>query len=445
MSHIPEAKLQIVRSLIDQAPDKAVTTLLMALSSDGELDIGLRTVKAIVEAEADDRRARNLILAPIAALCGPPTEFSHIRFPRKALTQLWKALKATAADEVAHAATLAADWRSDEGSPEPFDALCALAAAGLRAGSQPQFVAAADAADTEAGAETLAACLDLAGVTRRSLTRLSDWLGRMTDEKAAALRLALKDVVNIAEDGGPRFFEMLASQLAEPWHILRVIAGAMARPSDTYLAATELAVFGESLLDDIDRRLEIVSRFNRDAGVPAAHAAAAAIHMITLEIAEIEQSLALTPEGIWGRRVIKQRRSLAAAVEAHLRAVDDAVSHALPLQTIRLGPRTLKGIPRLSTEPEPAAILRASTLLEFLHEIRNSASAGGFASARAKAVEILDARLDTYVEDILDHLRTEDAPNADRARAYLNIAADLCGIARDAKAAQLVRRRAAAA
>ena len=445
MSHIPEAKLQIVKGLVEQAPDKAVATLLMALNADGDLDDGLSMVKAIVEAEANDRRIRNLILAPIAPLCGPRDAFSHIRFPPRALSQIWRGLKVAAPDRVSLAIALATDWRGEESGSEPFDALCGLAAAGLRSRDNAPFAAAADAADSQSGAETLAACLDLAPLTRRALTRLPEWLGRMTDEKSAALRLAYKDVVTLAEDGGPRFFEMLAGQLAEPWHILRVIAGAMARPSDSFLAATELAVFGEGLLEDIDRRLEVVSRFNRDAGKAGAMAAVEAIHMITLEMAEIEQSLALTPEGVWGRQIIKQRRALAAAVEAHMRAVDDAVSHALPLQTIRLGPRTLKGVPRLSTEPDPKAVERASTLLMFLHEIRNSAIAGGFASARAKAMEILEARLDTYVEDILEHLRDPDITDGVRARAYLNIAADLCGIARDAKAAQLVRRRAAAA
>jgi hypothetical protein len=93
---------------------------------------------------------------------------------------------------------------------------------------------------------------------------------------------------------------------------------------------------------------------------------------------------------------------------------------------------------------------RATTLLVFLHEIRSSANTGGFASARAKAVEILEARLDSYVEDLLDHLRHDEAPKKDpvdsaRARAFLEVAAQLSGEARDEKAAQLVRRRAAAA
>ncbi len=88
---------------------------------------------------------------------------------------------------------------------------------------------------------------------------------------------------------------------------------------------------------------------------------------------------------------------------------------------------------------------KAATLLTFMSEVRSSAAAGGFASSRAKALEVLDGRLDSYVEDILEEIRSEHDDHRERARAYLEIAAEFCGLARDEKAAQIVRRRAAAA
>jgi hypothetical protein len=267
----------------------------------------------------------------------------------------------------------------------------------------------------------------------------------MTDEKAAALRLAYRDVVALADDGGPRFFEMLAGALTEPWLILRVISGAMHRPAETYVASSELASFGERLLADIDRQVAIVGAFTINAGLAGAQAAAAAVLRATVEIAEFEGSFVLSPDGLWGRRIAQQKRALAMAVEHRLRDVDDAVSHALPLQTVRIGPRTLRGVPKLTADPDFLQVERAGTLLAFMHEVRVSAQAGGFASARAKALEILEARLDSYVEDILERLRADEIEDHARAHAYLEIAADFCGIARDEKTAQLVRRRAAAA
>ena len=110
-----------------------------------------------------------------------------------------------------------------------------------------------------------------------------------------------------------------------------------------------------------------------------------------------------------------------------------------------MGPRTLRGVPRLSHDPEPAQVEKAATLLTFMNEVRASAAAGGFASARAKALEVLEHRLDKYVEEVLEEIRAEDGVDVGRARAFLEIAAEFCGLARDEKSAQIVRRRAAAA
>jgi hypothetical protein len=112
---------------------------------------------------------------------------------------------------------------------------------------------------------------------------------------------------------------------------------------------------------------------------------------------------------------------------------------------VRIGPRTAKGVPRLTHDPDPDQVERAATLLTFVNEVRSSASAGGFASARTKALEGLELRLDTYVEDVLAEIHADDGVDHERAHAFLEITAELCGLARDEKAAQIVRRRAAAA
>ena len=445
MGLMSESKLEMVRALIGQAPDSAIRSLLLALSADEGHDEGLTRVHAMIEAEASDRRARNMAFSPIAPLCVEPGPFTGLCFPPRTLSLIWKALKTEAPEEIRAAKALAADWRAEESSPELFDRLCARAAARLELGGGA-FASAAEAADTGAGREALAACLDIAPVTRRALDQMPEWLGRMTSEKAAKLRLAYRDAVAVADDAGPRFFEMLAAHLTEPWLILRVISGVMDRPNETYLAGSELAGFGERVLADIDRRLAEVVAFKSTSGRQTAHAVAAAVHTITIQIAEIEQSINLTPEGPWGRRLAVQKHALATSIEGHLKAANDAVHIALPVQTKRMGPRAAKGIPRLTHDPDPVLVEKAATLLTFMSEVRASAPAGGFASARAKTLESLEHRLDTYVEDVLEEIRTPDgAVDPERARAYLEIAAEFCGLARDEKSAQIVRRRAAAA
>src|SRR5690349_21311025 len=129
MGQISEARLQLVRGLIEQAPDAAVHSLSLALGA--SRDENLARVRTLVEAEAADRAARNRALAPIAPLCAAPNPFVSLTFPARVLTLLWRALKETAADVVAaHDATA-------------LDELCERAAEGLRWGSQAFAAAAA--------------------------------------------------------------------------------------------------------------------------------------------------------------------------------------------------------------------------------------------------------------------------------------------------------------
>jgi hypothetical protein len=112
---------------------------------------------------------------------------------------------------------------------------------------------------------------------------------------------------------------------------------------------------------------------------------------------------------------------------------------------VRIGPRTQRGVPRLTHAPDAAHVEKAASLLTFMSEVRSSAAAGGFASARAKALEVLELRLDKYVETVLEEIRADDGVDPALAQAFLEIAAEFCGLGRDEKSAQIVRRRAAAA
>jgi hypothetical protein len=85
------------------------------------------------------------------------------------------------------------------------------------------------------------------------------------------------------------------------------------------------------------------------------------------------------------------------------------------------------------------------SLLAFADEVRSSADSGGFGSIRAKVLENLEKYVDPYVEDVLDLLRSADNQYPQRARAYLEVAADILTLAKNDKSGQIVRRRLAAA
>ncbi|WP_165842832.1 hypothetical protein [Phenylobacterium deserti] len=446
MPALSERKLQIVRTLMESAPDQVIGGLHAALADTGG-DTPLASVRRLVEGEARERRLRNIILEPIAPMCvGDGRDPHHLVFPARALGAVWRGLKTVAASQIAEAELALYDYRPGEVVPPVFDRLGRLAARGVRERSNPGFTAAAEACEAAwaGGADAFVACLDLCAVVRRSIYRLQEWTGQPTEEVSITARLAYKDAVAISEDAGPRFFEMLGAQLPHRWMILRVISAVMDRPTERYLAATELAVFGERVLRDIEEALRTIAKFDLDGGVELASEAARLVELITFEATELETCIDLTHESGWGKELVKHRRSLASVVESRLRETEKYFNLALPTGAAKLK-RIRRSIPRLAVAPDQRNVGRLMSLLMFLRDIRSSANYGGFASARARTLEKLGEELDSYVEEVLDFLKNGDAENEDNACAFMAIAADVSRLLRDDAAADLVRRRTASA
>lgn len=446
MPGLSDRKIEIVRHLVESAPDKIVGGLHNALAA-ATGDSALAGVRRLVEGEVADRRLRNAVLSPIAPLfVGDGSDKERLVFPSRILGLLWRGLKAVTPTGAIAPVLALADYRPDESSTEPFDVLATAAADGLRDRTQRDFVAAADLADhcRKDGAELLLSCLALSPIVRESTLRLPDWISRTTEERAAAARVAYKDAVAISDDAGPRFFEMLAAQLAEPWTILRIVSAVMDRPTEHYLAASELSVFAVRVMDEIDKNLGRVVSFDLNGGPPAGRDAGATVELITLQIAEMENAVELGREGGWGGRVQKQKLGLAAVVEGRLRECEKVIGLALPSQSVRVA-RMTKSLPRLTGEPDPRAVTRAVTLLTFMEAVRTSANYGGFAATRAKVVEKVGESIDDYVEEALALLREGGVEDPEVGRAFLNIAADCASLLREARSGDVIRRRAIAA
>ncbi|MDB5469238.1 MAG: hypothetical protein JWR84_798 [Caulobacter sp.] len=420
--------------LIDSAPDSVLRKLEHALSDDAVRDGPLGSVWMLVDRETKDRTVRNMALAPIIGLFSGPLA----QFPPGQLGQLWKHLKAAWPGPVGQAQSSACAYNPEDIDPAAFDALCALAAQDLEAEAPPAALAAFDA-------PRLLPALALAPIVRRCLPQLGGWLARMDQERRAAARLAYRDSVAVAPDAGPLFFQMLASRLGEPGQILRIISAVMDRPSERYLASSDLASFGVMVMDSIDDHLKVVRNFDTSGGEPAGRAAGRAVHQASTAIAELEEAVQLSKDGDWGKRLAGQKRGLALSVEGRLKEVEAAVGQALPVQAIRYSARLIKAAPKLSADPDPKAVGHAMSLLAFSEEVRSSADTGGFGATRARILEAVDKHIDPYVEDALEHLRSDEVEDPGRVRAFLAIAADILALCKDDKAAQIVRRRLAAA
>ncbi|THD79824.1 MAG: hypothetical protein E7812_08045 [Phenylobacterium sp.] len=445
MGAISERKIEIVRQLVEAAPDRVVGGLQQALSETGD-ESALAGVRRLVETEARDRRLRNAILLPIAPMCvGDGKDTNRLVFPARALACLWRGLKITAPKQVADAAAALLDFRPSESSTEPFDSLVRLAASAIRNRQTRDFEQVIELCDEARpnGAELFITCLDLSGVVRRTIPKLPDWTAHFGDQTTASARLAYKDSVAIAEDAGPQFFQMLAAQLPYPWMVLRIISAVMDKPTERYLADSEMGMFGERVMHEIEEAIKSISKLDPEAGPDEARVAGKRVELVTFQVSEMETCIDLSREHGWGHEIAKHRKSLAGVVESHLRVAEKLTLAAMPTQSAKLA-RIRRNIPRLNTMPDPVAVRKAVTFLTFAQEVRASANYGGFAAARAKMLEKLGDMLDSYVEEVLDLLRTGDAEDDAVGYAFLDTAAEVSLLVRDEKAAELVRRRCAA-
>ncbi|HEX4180177.1 MAG TPA: hypothetical protein VHY32_05255 [Caulobacteraceae bacterium] len=443
MAGLTETQATILRTLFGTAPDTAVQNLERALAEEAFGGGPMATVYGLVAREAQERRAKQVIFQPLLALGKAGA------FPPGVLKTLWAALRAVRSDQADTAVSYSSRKKiSDENlakAMEVYDALCAEAARGLRGGA-PAFAAAIAVlnADRPDGVEQFARYLDLTPLARAALARLPDWMGRMTEDRAAAVKVAYKDAVAQADDAGPRFLEILAANLPDPWLIMRILSAVMDHPAERYVAVSELAPFAERVLDDVDNRLGQFRAFDPDGGRAAGLAAGEAIQTAAMEIVEFETAIELNRESPWGKRVMQQRQTLAQLAEARLAQIDKALEAAMPLQMVKFG-KGVRGHPRLNDDPNPVALRRAEALMAFFDYSRHFASQSGYGAARAKTAEKIEARLDQYVEDLLEMLRTQEAEMLRRVHGYLDISATMMAAARGEKAGQIVRRRAAAA
>ncbi len=450
MGVVNESKLGTVRTLIQAAPDSAIRSLAQSLSGSMDGQEAMRLIRGIVTDEAGDRRGRDAVFAPIVPLFGPVLQTGRtVCFPSAALKRIWLGLKLEAPDETHQAIERAHEDMLDTPSAiQLLDGLCRKAAAGLRAQANPEYAAAAAILTNVSpeGLDALAAYVELTPVARAALERLPEWLGRLNDERSAAARVAFKDAVDVSEDSGPRLLEILYAHLPEPRLILRLINAVMHRPVDRYVATSELASFGERLMDDIDRRIEGVTAFSPNQGVEGAQAAANEARQAALLVAEFDEQVDLSREGPWGRRLAAQKSALSLAAETWLKRVEAETVAALPLHTAAKRRGVARGLPRLTHEPNLEQVARAQALLAYMQAMRPSAERLGFASVWTRTAESVEANLDSYAEHLLEIIHARDPEiDEDRARRYLEIAAEFLALASDENAAQIVRRRAAAA
>lgn len=429
---VSEAKLQNVAAVVGRMSDQQLRTLEAALIAAAQAGDGdMLNVLDAVGAEATERAAAGLALAPLRPLFGRPDGL-----PADAARLFWADVGELERDGRREAVAAVLRLRSDDPVPFLFDDLCTRAADRAAAGEGRLAQACGDGA-------SLARTLKLAPVARRLLAQLSTAGDRLDADAAAAVRLAFKDAAALDADAAPTLLHILAAHQPEDVRVLRLIAAMSDNVSDQFLASSELAPIGESLLAGMEAAIAASRAANLDRGAEAGREAAEALTRAMRTASEFELYVHITKDGPWGPRIAQARRAAAASAEARLREIDSALAAALPLQAARFASRFVKGVPRLNREPDPRALSRAAALAAFLADSRSAANAAGFASLRNRVQEAVVERIAHYVEDLLDVLH--DDPHVARAAEFLAHAAELIAIMDGPAAADIVRRRLSAA
>jgi hypothetical protein len=445
MGELNEARLLAVQTLLRRAPDTALQSLASLLASDQSNDASIRLVRQLVSAETRDRRFRSLAFEPLAMLCTAPTSLPRLSFPPATPSLLWQAVKAYAPDLAAGLAS-APEARADRRELlATMDEICAATAQALEARATPAFVEIAELLDQSPnGCARVVGLLNITPDLREALAKAPIWLSSPGPDQAAAVRIAFRTVSEKGAEAGFLYMETLFAAIEQPAFILKLVSMIMDKPSDRLLAASELSSIGERLLDAIDRHVAAIQTFDPQRGLEGGVAAAAAADAATLIISEFEMHLTMPREGVWGARIGRQRRALALAMETRLQELESAMAAALPVMTLRAHGKQLRGPPDLTKPPPAHATNKLLGLAALLDGCRSSAPVNGFGALRTRLIETLDKALETYIQEVLDLMSHGEAP-VEIGRTYLDIAAEVLGLVRDPKAAELVRRRTVAA
>lgn len=439
MSGLSVAHRVALAALIEQASDATLTKLssaAVALPGARALELGDMLAQEVL-----DRKRRRLVMAPLLPMFRPRADgIEAMTFPAAVLPRLWKA---GSTREPALLPRLDGD---DPRATAVADRICVAAAAAVRDRPDLIWPADLDPERRERGLADLAACLDLAHLTRRGLPSIEIWLKRPDGDQIAELRLLIKDCAEIHIDGAQRVLEMLFSHLDDAVLILRIITqSSCSSGREGFLSASELAGFVERLIAGVDARVARIGAFRPGSDLARVDPVIEDLTWCANVLNELDVTLTLNPLSVWGKSVRDARVSIAGQLSAFLRAADRAVDRALPLERVQIAGRMTRKSPQLTAPVQGETVQAVRHLLKLVGAVRGPASIFGAESDRKKLVESLTERLTDYADKALLIVNDGAAPDEVNALRLVELAARCLDLIDARDAARTVRRRAAVA
>lgn len=442
MGSISESRLHLVKGLIRTLPTASLRSLELALGLTRESP--LVEVRELIVHELEYRHVKEAVFAPFLPLFQRREDnINGVEFETWILDNIWSSLEARESEIYQQARYALRVWRDEDPVPVPFFRLVS-AAANLCREHPEDIMRAKPRKDDAAEIAEFANYLDMHRILRTALARLPDFMGRIDAEKAAALRLMFRDACALNEESGYRFLEVLFANLQDGSQIIKFVATVSDRPNDRFLASSELADFGERILDIIDERLQdlksLLGARNRG-GDDDLGSAGARVAACLGQLQSFEHYIELSRDGPWGKRVADAHKIIAELVEGQLKAAERTLGDALPMKSERIYGRMKREVPRYEQPAKPELIARAKCVLAFVRDIRSTASSGGYASLHAKTMQGLEAAMDVYFEELLNLANGEDPVEADKAMAAFETVTDLMETLCGEEKSQVSRRR----
>lgn len=427
MADLSVAQRAALARLIERCPDHFLSPLSgLAGKMAGARSAALRDM---VEAEATDRRRRNIAFGPLLPLFQARADgLPGPEFPAAVLTRLWRSATRNEPE------LLPQLDRGDDLSRMIADRLCLGAASALRDRAGEVWPDA-----PEGRAQALATCFDLAATARRALAFLPEWIGRPGNEAVAELKLALRQAAGVASDGAVWLLEILFAHLEDARLMLRVTALASSGEDGG------AEVFVNRILMALARRAADVAAFDPSQAAGGAMGGAAAfktdLDWCAATLTEIDVSLPLKADSAWGRAVRQARLKTALSLSERFSAAERAVDAVLPVERAALVGRMTRPRPRLDGPVDAAAADRARTLTAVVGLVRGPAAVFGCEAERRQTAEGLTGRLATWADEAMERLNDGQVADEATARRHIALSAELLALVGAQEASRTVRRR----
>ncbi|WP_428150598.1 hypothetical protein [Brevundimonas sp.] len=445
MAELSVAQRAVLAQMLERVPDRVLKTLAGAVAQmPGERAAALSIMLAD---ETIDRRRRAIAFAPLLPMFQRrPDGVDALTFPSGVLPRLWKA----ASGKEPELLLVLDDYRPIEENPKMravADRICVAAAAAVRDTPDIVWPVGGDEAVRARGLDELALCFDLAAMARRGLLNLPDLILRPTGDQLAELRLLIRDCAEITTDGGPRMLEIMFAHLGDASLILRlVVHSSKASAKEGLLSESEMAGFVNRLIAEVEARVTRIASHKPGAKADPGPGLRADIAWCAETLGELDITLQLDPEGIWGKQAREARERINKSLSGTLRSLDKTMDRLMPSKAVKTAGRMTKQAPDLDAEAAPLEAVQAAILqLTLLGALRTAAQVFGCEGLRVQLVQSVTERVTTWVDLVIEAVNAGEAPDQRKSLAMVETLAKCLLLIEATDAARTVRRRAGAA